>query len=354
MLYEPVPGLLHDAMYICLAQANDAKYLSSTPDRPDIYGYLLAHPVSMPPVVQYLFSQASGRFFYSLALEKGTLLFCNDPEMLMEWLGHLSGQQLMEKLFQHLQTEYKLTDAPARLNDPVQVARFINGLDFYTAEQRYALLLTYSAPQDAVLQLTETFRQAVEVAAGLRREFADYEAAKKQEYSSTDYLFTWLEAENPATLFARGELEDPGRQLYYSLSFVNPGLVFTSNTRERILFVFGVQARETYLQEHRPRVTLQKIGLAFADPKRLDIVDLLRQRSHYGAEISQALGIAPNNLTYHLQILTECGVLNWARRGRRTYYELNALFFKSASDCFLQLYHEIGQRLAKQPFPPEA
>ena len=354
MLYKPVPGLLHDAIYVCLAQANDAKYLSATPGHPDIHGYILAHPVTMPPVVQYLFSQASGRFFYSFLLEKGMLLFCNEPELLLEWLGHLSGQQLMERLFQHLQTEYKLVDAPARLNDPVQVARFINGLDFYSAEQRYALLLTYSAPQDAVKQLTETFRQAVRVAAGLRKRFAEFEAAKIREYGSTEYLYSWLEEENPATLYERWELEDPRRPLYYSLSFINPGLVFTSNTRERILFVFGVQARETYMQERRPKVTLQRIGLAFADPNRLEIVGLLRKRSHYGAELAQALGIAPNNLTYHLQILTECGVIHWARRGRRTCYELNALFFKSASDCFLQLYHEISHRLAGQPFPPEA
>jgi ArsR family transcriptional regulator len=60
------------------------------------------------------------------------------------------------------------------------------------------------------------------------------------------------------------------------------------------------------------------------DPIRLAILDELSDDQRCVCELQDALGIAPNLLSYHLRILREAGLVEATRRGRWVDYRLSS------------------------------
>lgn len=68
------------------------------------------------------------------------------------------------------------------------------------------------------------------------------------------------------------------------------------------------------------------------DPTRIDILDLLMEKSYYSKELSDKLFITPATLSYHLSQLHVCGFVGAYIDGRRTYYYLRKPGFKKIID----------------------
>jgi biotin operon repressor len=71
---------------------------------------------------------------------------------------------------------------------------------------------------------------------------------------------------------------------------------------------------------------LRVLGLALSDPKRLLILSLLAEenRAFYGQEIAERLGVTPQTISHHLQILKNGGLVREERRGNAyRYYTLD-------------------------------
>lgn len=62
---------------------------------------------------------------------------------------------------------------------------------------------------------------------------------------------------------------------------------------------------------------------ALSDPIRLSILDQLHRDQRCVCELQEALGIAPNLVSYHLRILREAGLVVSSRRGRWVDYRLS-------------------------------
>ena len=63
-----------------------------------------------------------------------------------------------------------------------------------------------------------------------------------------------------------------------------------------------------------------------AEPKRLQILDLLMQGIQCNCELSDALGMAPNLISHHMSILRQAGLLSVERDAvdsRWVYYSIN-------------------------------
>jgi ArsR family transcriptional regulator len=63
-----------------------------------------------------------------------------------------------------------------------------------------------------------------------------------------------------------------------------------------------------------------------AEPKRLQILDLLMQGIQCNCELSDALGMAPNLISHHMSILRQAGLLTVERDAvdsRWVYYSIN-------------------------------
>jgi DNA-binding transcriptional ArsR family regulator/glycerol uptake facilitator-like aquaporin len=63
---------------------------------------------------------------------------------------------------------------------------------------------------------------------------------------------------------------------------------------------------------------------ALSDPIRLSVLDQLGREQRCVCDLQEALGIAPNLLSYHLRILRQAGLVESTRRGRWVDYRLSA------------------------------
>lgn len=68
------------------------------------------------------------------------------------------------------------------------------------------------------------------------------------------------------------------------------------------------------------------------DATRIDILDLLMEKSYYSKELSDKLFITPATLSYHLSQLHVCGFVGAYMDGRKTYYYLRKAGFKKIID----------------------
>lgn len=65
-----------------------------------------------------------------------------------------------------------------------------------------------------------------------------------------------------------------------------------------------------------------RICKAFAHPSRLRMLDLLSKREHSVSEIQQSLNIAVPNVSQHLSILKNAGVVKTRREGKQIFCSL--------------------------------
>jgi len=61
---------------------------------------------------------------------------------------------------------------------------------------------------------------------------------------------------------------------------------------------------------------------AIADPKRLEILEILSPEIRCNCHLQDVLDLAPNLLSYHLKVLREAGLISGTKRGRWVDYEL--------------------------------
>src|SRR5688572_12399340 len=83
------------------------------------------------------------------------------------------------------------------------------------------------------------------------------------------------------------------------------------------------------------------VGKAFASPRRLELLDLLAQRSRGVDELARASRQSVANASQHLQALHKAGLVSREREGTRVRYEL-------AGDDVLRLWLGLRDTSAKQ------
>lgn len=67
---------------------------------------------------------------------------------------------------------------------------------------------------------------------------------------------------------------------------------------------------------------LLKIFKALSDPERLKILKMLETREMCVCEITASLGSAQPNVSHHLRILKEAGLISGGKKGKWVEYEL--------------------------------
>ncbi|MDP3724513.1 MAG: metalloregulator ArsR/SmtB family transcription factor [bacterium] len=79
---------------------------------------------------------------------------------------------------------------------------------------------------------------------------------------------------------------------------------------------------------------------ALAHPKRLEILQLLRNKELSVSDIQTMLSLPQANLSQHLQILRAAGVVETRKNGKQIYYHLSHLNFAEASDRIREILIE--------------
>lgn len=88
-----------------------------------------------------------------------------------------------------------------------------------------------------------------------------------------------------------------------------------------------------------------------ANPKRLEIIDKLRTRELSVTALAESLEISQSNLSQHLALMRERGILTTRREGLNVYYALSNPKIIQACDLMRQVlleYLEAGAELARE------
>ncbi len=83
-----------------------------------------------------------------------------------------------------------------------------------------------------------------------------------------------------------------------------------------------------------------RVCKALADPKRLLIINELRDGPRPAGEIAAALGISQANTSQHLAILRDRGVVSTRREGTHAYYALTSDKVVQAVDLLFEFMTE--------------
>ena len=78
----------------------------------------------------------------------------------------------------------------------------------------------------------------------------------------------------------------------------------------------------------------------FASPRRLEILYHLRDGEESFAALQQATGLAKANLSQHLGMLRDRGVVTVRREGQQSYFAVSNLKIIEACDLMRQVLHE--------------
>jgi DNA-binding transcriptional ArsR family regulator len=89
---------------------------------------------------------------------------------------------------------------------------------------------------------------------------------------------------------------------------------------------------------------------SLASPKRLEIISLLRDQSVNVSEMQSMLGLPQANLSQHLMVLREAGVVVTQKKGKQVYYRLTHSNFIEANDLIREILVEKyqGSELANE------
>jgi len=123
---------------------------------------------------------------------------------------------------------------------------------------------------------------------------------------------------------------------------LNPALIYIGNLNGIKYVKMGFdfeQATVKAIGLHRPTLELELIGRIFGDPTRCKIIKTLKNNSSYLTELARRLEMPTNSLHYHIQALSDAGVINGRYNGKRFVYELNPQFFNSASNTLIEFSH---------------
>lgn len=88
-----------------------------------------------------------------------------------------------------------------------------------------------------------------------------------------------------------------------------------------------------------------------ANPKRLEIIESLRTREMSVTELTKVLEISQSNLSQHLALMRQRGILTSRREGLNVFYSLSNPKITQACDLMRQVlleYLEAGVELARE------
>lgn len=76
---------------------------------------------------------------------------------------------------------------------------------------------------------------------------------------------------------------------------------------------------------------------ALSHPKRLEVIHLLRDKNLSVTQIQRMLDLPQANLSQHLQVLRQAGVVETEKKGKRIFYRLAHKNFARASDLLREV-----------------
>ncbi len=93
----------------------------------------------------------------------------------------------------------------------------------------------------------------------------------------------------------------------------------------------------------------ERVCKAISDPKRLLIINLLRDGELSVGDIADRLGVNQSNASQHLAVLRERGIVTTRRAGTSVYYSLRSLKILTAIDLMREFVAEENAVAGERP-----
>jgi DNA-binding transcriptional ArsR family regulator len=87
---------------------------------------------------------------------------------------------------------------------------------------------------------------------------------------------------------------------------------------------------------------------AFANPTRLQLIDLLGRRERWASELQEGLGISKANLSQHLSVLRAAGVVSTQREGKQLYCGISMPEVKQATTLLRNMTKAVSRASRRQ------
>jgi ArsR family transcriptional regulator len=86
----------------------------------------------------------------------------------------------------------------------------------------------------------------------------------------------------------------------------------------------------------------------FSSPRRLEIIDILRDRELTVSEILDSMSISKTNLSQHLTLMKDRGILKSRREGQHIYYSVSNRKVIQAYELMSEVLRELTDQKLEQ------
>ncbi len=87
---------------------------------------------------------------------------------------------------------------------------------------------------------------------------------------------------------------------------------------------------------------------AFANPTRLQLIELLGRKQRWASELQAGLGISKANLSQHLSVLRAAGVVSTQREGKQLYCGISLPEIREASTMLRNVTRAVSRASRRQ------
>jgi len=111
----------------------------------------------------------------------------------------------------------------------------------------------------------------------------------------------------------------------YTVCCVALKTVSQRTLNDSFLFYVGISYRD-FSAAPEFEINLLELAQCLNDTQRIKIIEMLRKKEMYCAEIAKELGLKNNSVIYHLMMMKKCGLLMPRYCGKKVLYHLNTKY----------------------------
>lgn len=129
--------------------------------------------------------------------------------------------------------------------------------------------------------------------------------------------------------------------IYHTYCVLNKYSVYGETYNDDYMAYLGIESDEVILENTTIDVNLFELGRILYDETRLKILDMLKEKPMYCAEIAKALGLKNNSTLYHLTMMEKQSLLGLFSVGTKVYYHINVNYLDSIKEIINNIKLEI-------------
>ena len=130
-------------------------------------------------------------------------------------------------------------------------------------------------------------------------------------------------------------------EIYITLCLITKNIVNVIFLETSYLFFLGYDFNHLLktLINRNDKMEVDVFGKILSDKHRLKILDMLLEKEEMStSDIAENLSVTINSAFYHLEMMSQVGILYYRNEGRTVFYRINYNYIKNGSEAILKKY----------------